>query len=183
MSPSRKQTAQPARPTDPWSTLGPDGTRPDGQGLGVDDFITTQVVRLASALRRTVTQPYVEQTGLTQSQWRILAVVAEHPKMTMSELVTAAVVDKSLASRTLRQLEGLDLVTLESVPNAPRKGLVCMLSPSGRRLHDGAIRQARAAQAAMIRRLSREERAAAWAILRKLNAICEERPAPHGRSD
>jgi DNA-binding MarR family transcriptional regulator len=79
-------------------------------------------------LRRKLTQSYVDKAGLTQSQWRILSVVAEHPRMRMNDLVIEAAVDKALVSRVLRQLEVLGLVQLNSVPNAPRKGLECKLS-------------------------------------------------------
>jgi DNA-binding MarR family transcriptional regulator len=143
----------------------------------VDEFLTTQVVRLGHALRRTITQPYVAEAGLTQSQWRILSVLAAHPEMTLNALATEAAVDKALVSRTLRQLEELHLVRLDSVPNAPRKGLRCRLSASGARLHARTIDKARGAQAAVLLRLDPAERRAAWQILQKLSALCEQAEA------
>lgn len=152
----------------PWESLAP-----DGKGLSVDDFLTTTVVRLGIELKRKVTQPYVERHGLTQSQWRILSVIAEHPQMRLSDLVMQAAVDKALVSRVLRQLEALGLVQLDSVPNAPRKGLQCRLSPSGRKLYGKAVAHARQAQADMILALTPEERRMAYDVLRKLYRLCK----------
>ena len=155
----------------PWKDLDP-----HGKALSVDDFLTTKIVRLGEALRRQLTQAYVESAGLTQSQWRILSVVAEHPGMRMNDLVTQAAVDKSLVSRVLRQLEGLGLVELDSVPNAPRKGLTCQLSTPGRRLYAKTIVQARRTQAAMLLRLNATERTVLYQAIGKLAACCEMPP-------
>ena len=152
----------------PWKDL-----EPKGKGLSVDDFLTTKIVRLGEALRRKLTQAYVESAGLTQSQWRILSVVAEHPDMRMNDLVTQAAVDKALVSRVLRQLEGLGLVELHSVPNAPRKGLTCKLSAKGRHLYAGTIVEARRVQAQMLLRLSQTERTILYQAVEKLAACCE----------
>ena len=156
---------------DPWSQL-----NASGEGLSVDDFLTTKVVRLGEALRKQLTQRYVETAGLTQSQWRILSVVAEHPRMKMNDLVIEAAVDKALVSRVLRQLEVLGLVELESVPNAPRKGLRCKLSAKGTRLYAKTIGLARRIQAEMLLRLSESERSVAYRVITKLTDHCRSDP-------
>jgi len=147
-----------------------------GSDLSVDDFLTTKVVRLGEALRRKLTQSYVVKAGLTQSQWRILSVVAEHPRMRMNDLVIEAAVDKALVSRVLRQLEGLGLVELHSVPNAPRKGLECKLSPKGTRVYAKTIGSARQIQAEMLRRLTKNDRETLYRLLSELSAICADHP-------
>jgi len=153
--------------SNPWKTLGPDGA-----DLGVDDFLTTVVVRLGTVLKKAVTQSYVEGMGLTQAQWRILSVLAEAPSMQMTDLVSAAVVDKALVSRILRQLESQELVVLEGDPLAPRKGLLCKLSRKGRRLYDKAITEVRRRQAAMILELDPHEREVTYIALKKLYSAC-----------
>jgi DNA-binding MarR family transcriptional regulator len=154
-------------PSSPWSNLSAGGDQ-----LRVDDFITTRVVRLGIVLRKKITQRYVSTLGLTEPQWRILSVMAESPQMTMTQLVTEAVIDKALVSRILRQLEEQGLVQIKSEPNAPRKGLQCMLSAKGRTLYEKAIPEVRQQQAAMILKMSPEERDVTYHALRKLYALC-----------
>jgi DNA-binding MarR family transcriptional regulator len=151
----------------PWKNL-----QANGNDLRVDDFITTTVVRLGTVLRKNITQRYVTSLGLTEPQWRILSVMAESPQMSMTQLVTAAVVDKALVSRILRQLEEQGLVQLQSEPNAPRKGLQCMLSPLGRTLYEKAIPEVRRQQANMILKMSPQEREVTYRALKKLYALC-----------
>ena len=151
----------------PWKDLSSNGDQ-----LRVDDFITTRVVRLGIVLRKQITQRYVTSLCLTEPQWRILSVMAESPKMAMKQLVTEAVIDKALASRILRQLEERGLVKIVSEPNAPRKGLQCMLSSKGRTLYEKAIPEVRRQQAALILKMSPEERDVTYHVLKKLYALC-----------
>jgi DNA-binding MarR family transcriptional regulator len=150
----------------PWKDLSSDGDQ-----LRVDDFITTQVVRLGIVLRKKITQRYVTSLGLTEPQWRILSVMAESPHMAMTQLVTEAVINKALVSRILRQLEERGLVEIASEPNAPRKGLRCKLSSKGRTLYEKAIPEVRRQQAAMILKMSTEERDVTFHALKKLYAL------------
>ncbi len=172
---SKKQTeinTSECKPNSPWKDLGPEGYQ-----LRVDDFITTRVVRLGIVLRKKITQRYVTTLGLTEPQWRILSVMAESPQMTMTQLVFEAVIDKGLVSRILRQLEDRGLVKISSEPNAPRKGLQCMLSNKGRSLYEEAIPEVRRQQAAMILQMTPEEREITYHALKKLYDLCafEER--------
>lgn len=170
-TPSRKKSPASAEktslPASPWRNLSADGDQ-----LRVDDFITTRVVRLGIVLRKKITQRYVSTLGLTEPQWRILSVMAESPQMSMTQLVSEAVIDKALVSRILRQLEEQGLVQLKSEPNAPRKGLLCMLSAKGRTLYEKAIPEVRRQQAAMILKMSAQERDVTYHALKKLYALC-----------
>ena len=156
----------PSNIASPWKELSSDGDQ-----LRVDDFITTRVVRLGIVLRKKITQRYVTSLGLTEPQWRILSVMAESPQMAMTQLVNEAVIDKALVSRILRQLEERGLVKLHSEPSAPRKGLLCMLSSKGRALYEKAIPEVRRQQAAMILKMSPEERDVTYHALKKLYAL------------
>lgn len=156
-----------SRIVSPWKDLSSNGDQ-----LRVDDFITTRVVRLGIVLRKKITQRYVTSLGLTEPQWRILSVMAESPQMAMTHLVTEAAIDKALVSRILRQLEERGLVKITSEPNAPRKGLQCMLSSKGRTLYEKAIPEVRRQQAAMILKMSPEERDVTYHALKKLYALC-----------
>jgi DNA-binding MarR family transcriptional regulator len=179
-SPSRKKLSdvdsKHCEPVSPWKNLNAHGDQ-----LRVDDFITTRVVRLGTMLRKKITQRYVTSLGLTEPQWRILSVMAESPQMSMTQLVTEAVIDKALVSRILRQLEEQGLVKLQSEPNAPRKGLQCMLSGKGRTLYEKAIPEVRRQQAAMILKMSPEERDVTYRVLKKLYALCSSEEEPKSK--
>lgn len=144
----------------------------DGENLNVESFITTQVSRVGNALRRTITLPYAEKFGLTVSEWRMLSVLAEAKRLSFIQLVTQSATDKSLVSRALRRLESRQLVQLKAEPGAPRKGLVCQISPAGLKLYQEVMPLARKRQAAMLLVLTREEREVMHQALQKLHRHC-----------
>ncbi|MFS8974022.1 MarR family transcriptional regulator [Cupriavidus necator] len=161
-APAKGQPA-PDTPTSPWTDLDEAGT-----GLSVDNFLTTMLSQLVTALRSTVTKPYAEQFGLTVPEWRILALLAHARELPFAELVEQSTSDKALVSRTLRLLEERGLVHLTSTGNTPRKKLICAITEAGAALHDQVMPLARRGQAQVIRQLSPEEREAVYQGLRKL---------------
>jgi len=152
---------------DPWSNLDEAGT-----DLSVNDFLTTMLSQLVTALRSSVTEPYASQFDLTVPEWRILALLAHGQPISFADLVRQSTSDKALVSRTLRLLEDRGLVTLESEGGTPRKRLTCTISPEGAALHAQVIPLARRGQAAVIRMLTPEERHGLYTGLRKLHEIC-----------
>ncbi|MGH6626535.1 MAG: MarR family winged helix-turn-helix transcriptional regulator [Burkholderiaceae bacterium] len=156
----------------PWADL-----NEAGDGLTVDNFLTTLMSHVGNALRRTVTLPYAEQHGMTVAEWRMLSVLAQAHTLPFSELVVLSSTDKALVSRTLRLLEERGLVELHSEGNTPRKKLICIISPAGQALHDQVIPIARQRQAAMLRVLSPEERRVMHRSLKKLQQACIAGPA------
>lgn len=179
MKQSSARTAQAAAssPPDascPWSNLDE-----QGRGLSVDDFLTTVTSRAANALRRAITVPYADREGLSVSQWRLLSVLAEAREMSFADLVVAAVADKAMVSRTLRTLQERGWVRVDHQGSNPRwKQMRCSLTPSGQALHRKVMPQARRAQAAMILRMSAQERVVVYRALKMLRAISESLPAP-----
>lgn len=158
------------RPSDcPWADLDEAGT-----GLSVDDFLTTVTSRAANALRRSITVPYADRHGLSVSEWRLLSVLTEAREMSFADLVVASVSDKAMVSRTLRLLQERGWVEVEHQGSNPRwKQIVCRITPAGRALHRKVMPQARRAQAAMIRRMSAQERVVVYRALKMLRAIGE----------
>lgn len=160
-------TAVPPKTDCPWAELDE-----QGNGLDVDDFLTTMLSQLVNALRRTVTLPYAEQFALTVPEWRLLALLAHARQLPFAELVLQSTSDKALVSRTLRLLEGRGLVKLDAEGNTPRKKLICSITPEGLALHEQVMPLARKGQAEVIRLLEPEERRAMYQALRKLHGLC-----------
>lgn len=151
----------------PWTHLDA-----SGEGLTVNNFLTTWMSLASNALRRTVTLPYAEKFGLTVSEWRLLSLIAHAKRLPFAELVVQSTSDKALVSRTLRLLEARGLVEVQAEGNTPRKKLFCQITAAGDALHDQVIPIARARQAQMILCLSPEERTVMRRALEKLYAEC-----------
>ena len=155
-------------PACPWDTL-----EPDGAGLSVHDFLTTLFSHTSNALRRAITVPYAEQFGLSVSEWRMLSVLAHTGSLPFPRLVAESAADKAQVSRTLSTLTERGLVSVE-VPPAGRKGMVCHMAPKGKALYEKVMPHAQRTQAAMILTLEPEVRRTLYAVLKQLQAQCEE---------
>jgi len=156
----------------PWSHL-----NAQGDGLTVEDFITTLMSQVGNALRRTITVPYAEQHDLTVSEWRLLALIAHSKRLAFSDLVIQSTSDKALVSRALKRLEAKGLVELQGEGNTPRKKIFCQVTEQGETLHAQVMPLARASQAAAIRVLPEDERNAMYSALMRLRAHCEQTEA------
>lgn len=161
--------------THPWAEL-----QPTGEGLTVDNFLTTRLSEVTSKARRNITLPYATGAGLSVSEWRILSLVAHARELPFGELVQQSTSDKALVSRTLRHLEARGLVSVLPDAGGHKKKLVCAITPAGDALHSEVIPIARQQQAQAICVLTAEERRVFFKALSKLSAYCraleEQRP-------
>lgn len=159
----------PADP-DPWS-----GLSAHGDGLTVDNFLTTMMSQVVNALRRSITLPYAQEFGLTVPEWRVLSLLAHAKTLPFAELVVQSTSDKALVSRTLRLLEKRGFVELQSEGNTPRKKLTCSITAAGEALHDKVIPLARKNQAEAIRIMTPQERRVVYHALKKVQQACLQR--------
>lgn len=166
------------KPANPWGDLSP-----QGEGLTVDNFLTTRLSEVTNKARRNITQHYATEAGLSVSEWRILSLVAHARELPFGELVVQSTSDKALVSRTLRALESRGLVAVLPDAGGHRKKLVCAITPSGDALHAQVIPIARQRQAEAVCVLSAEERRVLFRALGKLSAYfrdLEEKRPPTG---
>lgn len=162
----------PTAPSAPLEASPWDSVNADGDGLTVDNFLTTRMSQTINALRRIVTLPYAQAHGLTVSEWRLLSLVAHAQSIPFGELVVQSTSDKALVSRTVRLLEERRLVRIEAEGPTPRKKLTIHITPEGDALHAQVIPIARQRQAEMIRVMTLEERRALFSGLQKLLDAC-----------
>ena len=171
--PSRSHgPAKPSTPTNPWEHLAP-----GGRGLSVGDFVTTVVSYAGNALRRTITQSYAEKYGLTISEWRILSVLAHAEELQFSDLVMLSATDKAQVSRTVKLMAARGLVDTEVQGRTRGQKVVCKVTKEGADLYRQVMPIAQRRQAAMLLRLSKEERTVLYRALKKLRAFCDEESA------
>jgi DNA-binding MarR family transcriptional regulator len=169
---TRKTTSLNAPPAtlqepDPWSSLSE-----DGDGLTVDNFLTTFMSQVVNALKRSITQPYAQQFGLTVPEWRLLSLLSHSKRLPFAELVLQSTSDKALVSRTMRLLEKRGLVEIHAEGNTPRKRLICLITAEGDALHRKVIPLARRSQAEVIRVMSPDERRVVFHALKRVQQSC-----------
>ena len=166
--------AQPLPEADPWSQLSE-----TGDGLTVDNFLTTFMSQVVLALRRSITLPYAEKFGLTVPEWRLLSLLSHAKSLPFAELVLQSTSDKALVSRTVRLLEKRGFVFIETEGNTPRKRLICSISPKGEALHSQVIPLARRSQAEVIRVMTPEERRVVFHALKRVQQSCLQNGVMH----
>ena len=72
--------------------------RPSRRGVKVaakpSDLLSSKVIRLANVLRRSSTLVYGRRFGLSQVEWRIVALVGEHGPISLNPLAELMGLDK-----------------------------------------------------------------------------------------
>lgn len=177
-SPAPRPSARGKKPSNPWGQL-----LSSGEGLTVDNFLTTRLSDVTNRARRNITLHYASEAGLSVSEWRILSLVAHARELPFGELVLQSTSDKALVSRTLRALESRGLVAVKPDAGGNRKKLVCAITPTGEALHEQVIPVARQRQAEAICVLNAEERRVMFKALEKLRTYLQamEEQRPPGR--
>jgi DNA-binding MarR family transcriptional regulator len=77
------------------------------------DLVSSKVIRLANILRRSSTLVYGRKVGLSQVEWRIVALVGEHAPISLGALAEFMGLDKGQASRGVSGLVARRLVLRE----------------------------------------------------------------------
>ena len=91
--------------------------RSSGRGARVaakpSDLLSSKVIRLANVLRRSSTLVYGRRFGLSQVEWRIVALVGEHGPVTLNALAELMGLDKGQTSRGVSALVARRLLLRE----------------------------------------------------------------------
>src|SRR5580698_298547 len=121
----RKRARRTSRPApkeapNPWIDV-----HEHGRNLHIGHFLTFQLIRLANAVKASVTRRYLAEFGLSVPEWRLLAMTIRFEPARFSELVARSSMDKGQASRTLQMLT--------------RRGLINSRSAGARRTGEGAV--------------------------------------------
>jgi DNA-binding MarR family transcriptional regulator len=82
----------------------------------------------------------LQDSGLTEADYRILAVLTEHPtdRMPAQELCAQLHWEKSRLSHQIRRMEELGLIVREPNPADARSVMVCLLRAGRRAIEDAA---------------------------------------------
>src|SRR5882757_11091167 len=82
-------------------------------GAKPSDLVSSKVLRLANVLRRSSTLVYGRKFGLSQVEWRIVALVGEHAPITLNALADLMGLDKGQTSRGVSALVNRRLLLRE----------------------------------------------------------------------
>ncbi len=166
--------AAPARPAprrgtpSSWLTLDP-----AGEGLAVEDFLTMRLAAVSATLHRRVTRAYLEDSGLSLPEWRMLTLLDRHGPVSARRVALFSGMDEAQISRALAQLIARGLAARDGA------GKAVALTEAGRTQFQALLPVARRAQAHLLAGLTLAERRALGSALGKL-ALLAERFAADG---
>ena len=150
------------------------GTPPAGDApRPLTEFLTYRIVRLHQALNAQAIAVLNEVSGISLSQWRILAMVGSGGALTARDLARSTGFDPALISRTVHALEKAGLVrTARS--GADRRVLTVAPTAAGAEIHERTLPIMRARQEALLGALTPEERSAVFRIIDKLERAARQ---------
>jgi DNA-binding MarR family transcriptional regulator len=127
-----------------------------------------------------LSQLLLQDSGLTQADYQILAVLSEHPtgRMPAGELCATVQWEKSRLSHQVRHLQEQGLVGREANPDDGRSSMICLL-PAGRRaIEDAAPQHVRNVRRYLIDLLSPAELDMLAALNERVLRRLAEDPSP-----
>ena len=116
---------------------------------------------------------YETRFGLSNAEWRVLAVITGAGNPTQVELVEATGMDKMTISRSVTSLAHRRLIDRVR-DTADRRTLRLAATDEGRRIHDIVVPEAQQVEARLLASLSAKEIEALRRALAKLGAACQE---------
>lgn len=138
-----------------------------GEPINLDDYPLSMLMRVTARAQQEVTRVYAQAHGLTPSEWRLLARLAQSAPIQLSALCRTSAFDKALAGRVLRSMESRKLVTMQTDPDHARR-IIVGITRKGRALAEVLFPIAESAQRELLAPLTDTERKAMYTALKKL---------------
>jgi DNA-binding MarR family transcriptional regulator len=133
------------------------------------DLVSSKVIRLANVLRRSSTLVYGRRFGLSQVEWRIVALVGEHAPISLNALAELMGLDKGQTSRGVSALVVGRLVVREY--RREGRGVCITLTKRGARVYDELMISALARNDILLHGMSDAERREFFEILDRLTTL------------
>lgn len=130
-----------------------DTTRDD---LPLSSFLTYKLNRLAQMVNRAGTRWHEHASGLTLSEWRIVATLGSYGAASPSEVANRTQMDKAVISRVKNALAGRGLISDDADTTDSRKR-VLDLTEDGRQLYLKVMPRVRKRQRALMEMFSDQE--------------------------
>jgi DNA-binding MarR family transcriptional regulator len=130
---------------------------------------SNRLLSLATLLRRSANLLYREELGLSEVEWRIIAIVGDHAPLTLRALVEILGLDKGQLSRGVTALVKRRILTRSADPQDSREVHIA-LTPHGQATFDTLIALALKRHRELVAGLDRAELAALLLALDRLLA-------------
>jgi len=118
--------------------------------LPVDDSIFFKLVRVVNLTARPFSESIGKAHHLSLNEWRVLLVLANHPRVVGSEVAALTGLDKMTVSRAIAALERRGRV-VRKVDVTDRRRMLLRLSAAGERLYERIGLPAKARERSLFR--------------------------------
>lgn len=142
------------------------------QPFRLEEFLPYQLAVLADVTSAGFARLYADRFGLTIPEWRVLATVAEVPRVRAKDVGAARHLPKTAVSRAVSSLRRRGVLKVD-VNRSDKRESFLSLTAKGRGLHAELVPLARAYARALSDRLSPAERSALQSAFEKLAAATD----------
>jgi DNA-binding MarR family transcriptional regulator len=142
-------------------------SRPDAAKLRLEDFLPYRFSVLSNLLSAAIAAAYSDRFDLSIPEWRVLAVLANHPDLSAAEVADRTAMDKVAVSRAVKRLLAAGRIE-RFIASADRRRSVLRLSAQGGAVYSQVVPVARDYERALVAPLAASHRAALDRILRVL---------------
>jgi DNA-binding MarR family transcriptional regulator len=144
--------------------------RPSGDvGSKPSDLVSSKVLKLANVLRRASTLVYGRKLGLSQVEWRIVALVGEHAPVSLNVLADLLDLDKGQTSRSVSALVARRLMLREYRRDG--RGIRITLTARGMEIYGELMASALERNRMLLSGMSAQEKAQLFEILDRLTTL------------
>jgi DNA-binding MarR family transcriptional regulator len=146
----------------------PETAAPTSHGtFRLEDFLPYQLAVLADITSAGFARVYEERFGLSIPEWRVLATIAEVPRVRAKEIGAARRLPKTAVSRAVASLRRRGVIKVD-VNRADKRESFLSLTPKGRDLHAQLVPLALDYARTLTNRLSPQERLALQSAYERL---------------
>lgn len=147
----------------------PGGATPADTMLALEGFLPYRLVVLAQAVSQGLARIYSQRFGVAMPEWRVLAVLGQHKRLTAKEIGARACMHKTKVSRTLAAMGRRGLVRRVENPKDRREVFVTLTS-TGDSLYNAIVPLARAFAQELTADIAAGDREAMERVLATLTA-------------
>ncbi len=141
---------------------------PPNTRLNLDRFLPYRLNRLAHNVGSSLATIYADAYGINRSQWRVMALLGQHERLTAKQICAMTYMDKVKVSRAVSGL--VDLEHLQTTPDKNDKRAVLLsFSPQGRCLFEDMVPKVQRWEDDFLSKLSKDEVAQLAHIIDKLD--------------
>jgi DNA-binding MarR family transcriptional regulator len=138
-------------------------------GAKPSDLVSSKVLKLANVLRRGSTLIYGRKLGLSQVEWRIVALVGEHAPVSLNVLADLLDLDKGQTSRSVSALVARRLMLREYRRDG--RGIRITLTARGTDIYGQLMASALERNRVLLSGLTAQEKTQLFVILDRLTTL------------